>query len=356
MFDGLFEQISAFADGLPHPGLFAALGLFSIVALSVIVLIWLVRLALRGSHYVHVEASMRAMARDDTPGSKIMVASVGGRQGMSARAAILSALEHYLPEFNFGSPFYLGSCPVQIEATDFALSKTDHTHLVTTFEKSGANLIIWGETRGGEKGTILCLSTPDMLDGDNPNGFFSVVLNGSPSDWGETAKLAIAYVAGRRLRPALGRPADFRADRLLPIATAMARLLEAEPVLTDQAQTQLEDDYAAGALHIGEQLKNSEWLNKAADYRASALAKMNRAEDPVRWAQAKIDLGRAMTLQCEQKFEPARLQEAMNHIREAIDSTKSDSRMKLAEAGVAALQQAETMLANRRRFSIRWNV
>ena len=103
-------------------------------------------------------------------------------------------------------------------------------------------------------------------------------------------------------------------------------------------------------------MKSPEWLDTAVTYRTRALAGMKRSEDPVRWAQAKLDLGRAMTQQCEHKFEPTRLQEAMAHVREAIDSTKTDSRMQLAELGIAALKQAETMLANRRRFSIRWNV
>lgn len=344
------------SDGLPNPGVFATLGLVAIVILGAIALFWLVRLVLILAHRVHIKAAMRAMERDTTPGSKIMVASVKGTQGMSARAVVLDALENYLPEFNFGSAFYLGACPISIEATDFALSKADHETLKTAFETSDANIIIWGETRGSEKGAVLCMATPGMLDGQNPRGFFSFTLKGAPSEWTEDARRAIAYVAGRRLRPALGRPADFRADRLVPIADSMSRLLASEAVLSGQALTELEDDYAASALHIGQNMKSMDWLTRAADYRTRALAGLKRSDDPVRWAQAKLDLGRALTSQCELKFDQAKLQEAMAHVREAIESTKTDSRMQIADLGIAALKQAETMLANRRRFSIRWNV
>jgi hypothetical protein len=181
-------------------------------------------------------------------------------------------------------------------------------------------------------------------------------VKGNPRTWSEDEYMAMAYVAGKRLRPALGRPSDFRADRLEPILLSMAKVLDSGDVISGPARTELEDDYAAGALHVGQTMKSAEWLQRSVDFRSSALKTMQRGADPVRWAQAKIDLGRAMCGLCEQKFEPGTLQNAMTHIREGIDSTKSDRRMQLAETGFEALQRAEQMLADRRRFSIRWSV
>ncbi|MAP96141.1 MAG: hypothetical protein CMK07_14440 [Ponticaulis sp.] len=355
VFSSLLEQAAQFAEGLPHPDLLAVFGLAAMAILSVLIAIWLIGKVLSGSRRLHQYASMRAMRDDGNAGTKVMVASVGGVGGMSVRKAVLDSLERHLPMFNFGSPFYLGSCPIDVEATDFALSKTDHETLLQTFEKSGADLIIWGEARGRAKGNMLCFSTPDMVNGESAKGFVAVNLMGNPSDWGEDERRAIAYVAGRRLRPSLGKPADFRADRLLPIIQSMETLLTETTILTGKARTELDDDFAAGALHIGEQLKDPKWLEKAAEYRTRALAAMKPGDDQLRWSQAKIDLGRAMILQCEHKFEPLVLQEAMNHLREGIEATKSDRRMKLADTGLEAFNHAETMLANRRRFSIRWN-
>ncbi|MAK59872.1 MAG: hypothetical protein CMK09_02725 [Ponticaulis sp.] len=348
--------ISEFSASLPQADLFAALGLFSLVVLSALLLFLAIRFAFKISHSWHQLASLRAMRIDDTPGLKIMVARMDGTQGMSLRKNVLHALEHFLPEFNFGAPFYLGSFPVKFEVSDIALSGAEIHRLQDIFKKSNADLIVWGEARGRVDETTLCFATPRPSDKTKGIEFFPVTFKGSASSWGEKDYRALAYVAGRRLRPSLGKPADFRAERLQPIVRSMEKLLESESVLTGRSKTELEDDFAAGALHIGEQLKDIEWLEKSVDFRQRSLESLQQGEQPLRWAQAKIDLGRALMHQCEYRFEPIKLQDAMKHLREGIDSTKNDAHMRLTETGIAALQQAETMLANRRRFSIRWNV
>ena len=348
------DRIASLADTLPQPDLFAVLGVGAIIILGLILAVFLLRWVLNGSTVLHRKAAMRAMKSDTTPGNKILVATVSGGSGMKLRRAALEAIENFLPEFNFGSPFYLGACPVRIEATDFALSRGDHERLTSAFAESGADLIVWGEARGAADGNVLCFSTPAMLADKTSNGFFAMKLETAPSEWGEQHRRAIAYVAGRRLRPSLGRPSDFRAERLFSIIHSMETLLNDGDMLTGEAGQQLEDDFAAGALHIGDQLKNYDWVNKAVDLRSKALETMKPGEDLLRWSRAKIDLGRAMCLQCEQKFDSAKLQDAMTHIREGVDATRAGPQMALADAGFQALQKAENMLANRRRFSIRW--
>lgn len=352
----IMANLTEFTDTLPYPVLMKLAGLVALLVLPLVI----GYLAFRGfNHFSGViqrRAALGAMSKDLTPGNKILIASVRGAGGGIARERIMTAMEEFLPEFNFGSPFYMGAAPISIESTDFALSRDDFERLSNSFEDSGAHLIIWGEARQATKSTRLCFATPAMLKGEKAGGFFTMDLKGSPRDWEQDEFLAIAYVAGKRLRPGLGRPADFRADRLEPILRSMSRLIEADDIVTGRARTELEDDFAAGALHVGETLENAEWLQRSVDFRVKALQTLNPVHEPIRWSQAKIDLGRAMCRLCERKFDPGRLEEAMTHIREGIDNTKSDKRMQLAETGFEALQRAEQMIADRRRFSIRWSV
>lgn len=350
------EATGNFVEQLPNAEVFTLIGVASTVVLPVIAVvfgfIWFNRL----SETIQRKASMKAMRDDQTPGNKILIGSIEGRHAITARDKVMSALEEKLPEFNFGSAFYMGAAPISLEATDFALTRADYKQLTTAFEASGADLIIWGDTGFKPNTMRLCFATPATLRESSSAGFFPLDLSTAPADWGQDEFLAVAYVAGKRLRPSLGRPTDFRAERFQPILQSMSGLLDADIRLTGAARTELEDDFAAGALHVGEALHSREWLEKSIAFRTKSLQSLTPGSDPIRWSQAKIDLGRAMCLLCEHKFEPARLQDAMTHIREGIDNTKSDTRLQLAETGFAALQKAEQMLANRRRFSIRWSV
>lgn len=347
---------SDIAASLPERDLFAVFGAIALAGLTLFILYAIIRAIIVMSRRLNQVSSERAMKNDATPGNKVMLVQFGGTSGNATRRAVTDALERFLPEFNFGSPFYMGYSAHHIETTEFALTLRDFTSLERLFAASGADVVIWGNADRKGKGQRLCFSTRDMLSGSNPKGFFTVTITGDPSRWGEDELRAIAYVAGRRLRPALGRPGDFRAERLSPIISSMEKILDSGSVLSGQARREIENDYAAGALHIGEQLGDGEWLDKSVDCLTSTLNDVKVEDDPMRWARTKIDLGRAMTYQCEQKFEPMKLQEAMAHIRDGIDATKSDQRITYAETGFEALQRAEKLLANRRRFSIRWNV
>lgn len=355
-FGDLNSSAVSFAQGMPAHELFIILGVAFAVILPAVILGFGFLGFLKVSRVVQRKAAERAMLNDQTPGNKILIGRIVGAAGSKAQRRVMDALEEKLPEFNFGSAFYMGAAPVNIEATDFALSRADFQELDAAFQASGADLIVWGDTNFKSNTTRLCFATPATLRSNSSTGFFPLDIENAPAEWGQDEYLAVAYVAGKRLRPSLGRPADFRADRLQPILKSMGSLLESDIVLNGRARTELEDDYAAGALHVGEALNSAEWLEKSISFRTKSLENMTPGSDPIRWSQAKIDLGRAMCLMCEQKFEPAKLQEAMAHIREGIDNTKSDARMQLAETGFASLQKAEQMLANRRRFSIRWSV
>ena len=349
------SAVSEFVATLPSPDLFAVLGATAIAIVAILLVVLLVLVIFTLSRRLQQASSEAAMRNDETPGNKIMIAHFSGSKGGSVRRQLGKALETYLPEFNFGSPFYIGYCGLKLDAIDFAYTEQDHARLKALFEASGADLIAWGGALPDSKAQRLCFTTRDMIATNRPQAFFMLTLEGDVAEWGEDELRTMAYVAGRRLRPALGRPADFRADRLMPILHAMEKLLNAETPPTGRAAVELEEDFAAGALHVGDQVNSLEWLDKAASLRARMLSQMKPDDNLLRWSRAKIDLGRAMCLQYEHKFESAKLQDGMNHVREGIEAGRADPRLKYTETGVAALRRAEGVLESRRRFSIRWN-
>lgn len=352
----LSSSVDTFADTLAYPGPYILFGFFAFVVVSVLFVFWLTAHILTLSDRFQRKVAMTSMANDTTPGNKIMIAGFSGFTGMSMRGRISDALELYLPEFNFGADFYLGSCPLRIRSTGPSLSRADLARLQGTLNVSGADLIIWRQRGDTGKGASLCFATAEMLSSGQERGFILVHPEKPLSDWDEADLRAIAYVAGKRLRPALGKPGSFKPERLAPIIESMGHILAADQVLSGKAQAELEDDYAGGALHLGAHLENTDWLEASVIQRLQTLEQIKQSDDRMRWAQTKIGLGRAMTLQCGQTFDPQKLTEAMTHIREGVDAVKSDPHLQLAETGFEALKLAEKLLADRRKFSVRWTV
>lgn len=304
----------------------------------------------------YAQAQMKATRKDETPGAKILVAHFSGVQGGRAKSSVLAALEEHLVRFNFGSSFHCAPCPLAIAASEIALTPVSHARLLRFFKQSGADLIIWGSVGDGNTSALVCMTTPRRLAQEGRRGLVATRISTVVAEWGEIEQQAIAYLAGRRLRPTLGRPADFRAERLYPVTVAMGELLGEKAVMSEDAQNQLQEDFIAGALHIGTQLRNADWLAEARGKAEHALNTASVSDAPIRWARLKIALGRIILAQCRLAFDAQQLDQAMAHLREGIDAVRTDERVQLTQSGFDALAQAEAILADRRKFSVRWNM
>jgi hypothetical protein len=183
-----------------------------------------------------------------------------------------------------------------------------------------------------------------------------LTLTGAPTSWLEAEGDALAYILAKVLQPALGNPADFRVERLRPIVERLEVLSVSPLALDDATKSELADDFAVGALRIGEGMDQAAWLEKAALARTRMLATTERSENLTRWVAAKVDLGRATALLCETRFDPVKMQEAIAHLKEGVEALRVTEPLQLAEGASRALQRAERTLADRRRFSIRWPV
>ena len=307
-------------------------------------------------------ARTAAIRRDDVIGPKILLGLTTGPKSKAVDEFFQSALADHMPRFNFGSPFKVIKLPSRLEALDRDNGKmpVDVRALAErTLYKSDASMLLWSVFDRKRKSFTVFMLAQDPVERTLTRfRTYDMPIRGVGSDdkWSDEQAKGFAYVVAKTLQPALGRPQDFRSERLQPIVSEMESLLMAERAVVGKTRFELEDDFAAGALHLGEETGEMVWVEKAAAQRARALDLIDVSEEPVRWATAKIDLGRSLCTLCEKRFDPVRMQEAMAHLREAVDHLKADERMKLTDTALAALGKAEQTLANRRRFSIRWTV
>jgi hypothetical protein len=315
-------------------------------------LAWLVRGAIDMGRRMREKAWVHTVRRNRKPGYLVIVAPFDGPRAERTRAYAEAAVSVHFASFSFNAPFEVLGSPRRF--SERAREAEARAMMVTT----EADMIVWGrEIVGGTQNGVR-LEGLARQPGDTADraSVFSLVIPGRiAGDSSDMARL-LAYALCRELQPALARPQDFRADRLEPIARRFGAMLEAHkgigptPVLR-----QLQDDYAISALHLGETGRDRDWLERASRAFEAVIAQ-GRSAEPDRWINAKLGLGRAMLALAELRFDPVRIQEGTAHIRAALDVLRGHAKLRVADQGLAAIQKADRMLENRRRFSITWPV
>ena len=217
-------------------------------------------------------------------------------------------------------------------------------------------MIVWGERvgRGNEGLNVFTLSRAGGLTSDEAV-LQHFALPSAPKHRGEAVQRVAAYLLAKRLQPSLGRPADFRAERLEPVAAQLEGLIDAARALAPRVRNEIERDFSAAALHVGEAGSDTSWLDKVIELRRGALERLGSTPQAGIWAEAKLDLGRAMIAKASRRFDPAIVSEGSAHLREAIEVLKADPSIRRAEDAMRTLDSARSLTANRDRFSINFN-
>ncbi len=282
-----------------------------------------------------------AVKRDNEVGARILVARGGiGRQRPVSRF-MQRALDAYLKDYMFGGPFRVIRYPGGIDNEDQAnrlLTRTD------------ADLVVWAEAPRGRRSIARILSRP-------ANGFeqlrtpLSLAMPKERSAWNEPLSRAMAYAAAKQFRPALGRPQDFRAERLQPVVQSLLAMLDQKPKADPKLLADLVDDASSGALQLAF-AGDDAWIDQSVEIARAALADINRATAPDRWITANISLGRALRLKAEKQFDPVMLREGIDHLTQALEALRAEPRLKLAESAAQAIGEAQKLLGTRRKFSI----
>jgi hypothetical protein len=282
-----------------------------------------------------------AVKRDNEVGARILLARGGvGRQRPISRF-MQRAIDAHLKDYMFGGPFRVIRYPGAIMGDEQAqklLTRTD------------ADLVVWAEAQAGRKSLARLLSRPsNSFEQQRPS--LTLVLPKERSGWNEPLSRAMAYAAAKQFRPALGRPQDFRTERLQPVVELLLSILDKKPKADPRLLAELVEDASSGALQLAA-AGDDAWIDRAVDIARAALADINRSAAPDRWITANITLGRALRLKAEKQFDPVMLREGIACLTEALEALRSEPRFKLADSAAQAVGEAQKLLGTRRKFSI----
>ena len=104
----------------------------------------------------------------------------------------------------FGGPFRVVAYPGSLEGDERA-------HQL--MKRTDADLILWAEDPRGLKGVARILSRPSNTF-EPPRAPVTLAMPKDKAEWTDALCRSMAYAAAKQFRPALGRPQDFRPERL----------------------------------------------------------------------------------------------------------------------------------------------
>ncbi len=316
-------------------GLILAIGaVFAVVVLGIAALVRLVFSARRA-------ALASAVRRDNEVGARILIVRGGAGRRQAVSAFLRKAIDGHLKDYMFGGPFRVINYPGGLEGDDRA-------HQL--MKRTDADLILWAEDPRGAKGIARILARPsNTFEQQRPPVSFAMPRD--KSEWNEALNRAMAYAAAKQFRPALGRPQDFRPERLQPVVESLLSILDKKPKADQALLAEMVDDASAGALQLAF-AGDDTWIDRSVDIARSTLTEINRSAAPDRWIAANITLGRALRLKAEKRFDPVMLREGIGYLTEALEALRSEPRLKLAESAAQAIGEAQKLLGTRRKFSI----
>lgn len=280
--------------------------------------------------------------RDTDVGARILLVRGGNGRQKAVSSYLRKAIDNHLKDYMFGGPFRVAHYPGGLNGDEAAIK---------LMKRTDADLILWAETPRGAKGGVARILARPVNTFESQRPAWTLELPKDRATWGEPLCRAMAYAAAKMFRPALGRPQDFRAERLEPVVESLTQILAYKPKADPKLLAEMVDDVSAGALQMAF-AGNDAWMDRSVDIARTTLAEINRAAAPDRWIAANITLGRALRLKAEKRFDPVMLREGMSYLSEALEALRSEPRFKLAESAAQAIGEAQKLLGTRRKFSI----
>lgn len=311
------------------------------LGVTLLVLFWLVASLFGMLNSARRAASERRIRAQDEVGARIVVAQPGSGRGRAITRFLSLASERHMQDYMFGGKFVVIRHPGGIR---------NETQAASFLKKSEADIVIWSESRRDVKGGVACILSRPSRPNEEQRPASKLAMPRAKSQWTEMLARAHAYAIAKQYRPALGRPQDFRAERLAPVVELLLSIRDAGPEADPALLADIRDDATAGALQVAQ--SEPGWVLRAEQIARDTLGTLDRTKAPDRWVNAKIALGRSLRLRADQKFDPVILREAVSHLQDAMEALRGEPRLRLAEAAAQAIADSQRLLSGQRKFSI----
>lgn len=339
VFNNLVDQFNTLIGTSP---IWSAVGFVAAIFVTLYIC-WKILSVLFGV-FGRLRTSLDGRRRQNSQGYGISLAPLGGKKGAATTKALMTALRDHMGQFCFGAPFEVIKAPKFESSGKGGLRERARSWLST----SSTDVVAWGYRPNGKArpfqiDVLSCQGSLSPIEAvestiEIPENFAK-----SP----ELVRVTAAYLFARALQPGLARATAFRAEKLEPVAQVVENCLSQADALSPKTVMTLENDFCAMALHIGEQA----YLDRVIMLRRARLLNLDEVDTESKIA-ARIDLGRALLGVSTTTFDPARVREAMDHLKIAVELLKLNPVLILASQTGAAVQQGQSMLAARRRFSV----
>lgn len=336
-----------------YPQVFMAFVSIGLAAL-VISAFWLLRGAGKAASATRQAIQAQNLKKQKDHRALVLVAQMDGAGRL--RDHLMAAIETHFGAFAFQAPIQVEPFPVSLKI----LPEKAHPEKVRRIavqaadilERSAGDVIVWARRGVGDRVELRMVAHPapgrpldtHVIEFKLKSGYI-------PSGVEET----IAYACARRARPILNRPQDYKPEKLQPIVEALDELVQdPPPSLNDAAELEVLNDFASGALSLGERGGALHWLEKALDARRQYLERVDRHAEPGAWGAAQQEIGRALAALGEREGARDKLEEAVAVLKVSLDALRTTDSLQSAEVAMRALQRAEQTLAQRRRIGLRW--
>jgi hypothetical protein len=311
----------------------------------------------KASRVARIALRAQALRRVKDHRALVLIGEIEGG-GALLRQEMKEAVEDNFSLFSFEQDVQVDLFPVKLKTVapnaHPEARRRASVEAADALERSAADVIVWGKRTMLGKLDLRIMTLPSYGRVHEVQDMQLGWRIGRPD---ELVQRALAFSLARKARSVLNRPQDYKPDRLQPIVEALDKMVDANSNdISDGLQMDLLNDFASGALSLGERGGHIKWLQKSLDARQRYLDKVDRTVDPGAWGAAQQEIGRALTSLGEREGARDKLEEGVSRLRIAMDALRSTDSLQQAEVALKALQRAENTLQQRRRVGLRWPV
>lgn len=326
------------------------------LAAFVVGFFWVARGATQGAARANFALKAQQLRRSRDHRARVLIANIDGFGGAALREEIAEGVERRFGLFAFQAPAQVEAFPLRLktlpENTHPERRRRVAMEAIEALDKSASDVIIWGKRHLDGRVELRLVAAPQF---GRIADTHEIAFKWHPGEALGAIDDVISYACARRARPVLNRPQDYKPEKLQLIVDALDRIIARPPEgLGDKAMMEILNDYASGALSLGERGGHVSWLERALGARERFISHLDRQRDPAAWGAAQQEVGRALAALGERDADRAKLEDAVSRLKMSLDALRATDTLQAAEIAMRALARTEQTLAQRRRVGLRW--